>query len=242
MSLWKKDCILLGHQGSSGEPLDILVDMSKVLAVWPDAYVDIIVIRPGEDSSHAYMADCCIEGQTLIWHVSAADTELAGYGSAEIVVTKGTDIVLSCVVKTKIRPNIGGLDLPDPPEPAEGWVQTVIDAKNAVMDADAEVSELAIEIRAKHAAVISSAEAAEEAAATATEMADAAAESERMAKLYADMAEADVKDKGVFWLDIDEHGTLWYHFTNDLAEDLTFEMDDGDPAGTLYAVINLDEE
>lgn len=164
MSIWKRDCILLGHVGDN-QAHDIVVDVSSILKRWPSAYIEVAVLRPGE--STPYLADTHVADGKLYWHVNNSDTAIVGYGKAELIAYVDGGIGYTCTVVTKIKPILPGLSTADPPEPAEWWIEQVIGYKAEAVEA-AEAAE-------------ASATAAASSESDAADHAEAAAESETAA-------------------------------------------------------------
>ena len=247
MSLWKTDTIVIGHRGDSGK--QIKVDISSALITWPGATAEILAIRPGE--SQSYLVDADLADGILTWTVSAQDTAIAGDGQAEIVIYDDGKIAYSCIARTLIRESMAGTD--PSIDPMETWVARVIAAKDETVQASAEAKEALATVQDLADQAAADAERSEQAASEADEARSQALEQAETAKGYAESAEADAQkaehfadlaagaaaEKGVFWLETDESGTLWYYYSETLDE-LTFEMDPTDPTGTLYAVLTYD--
>ena len=140
MSIWGCEVVNLGHNGDHLAK-DIIVNVSGLLTKWPEASIDVIVRRPGEDT--VYIASTDIVAGYLYWHVTASDTAIVGDGQAEMVATtQDGRVAYSCTVKTRVRPSMDGIDQEEPPEPAKWWVEKVVEAA-ASAESSAEAAETA---------------------------------------------------------------------------------------------------
>ena len=137
MSMWKTDCVILGHKGDTGTELTF--DVTPAINSWPGCTVEIMVKRPGEDT--AYLAATELEGSTLTWTVQASDTAIEGYGDAEMIVYSGSRIAYTCLVKTLIRESMAETDPSE--DPMAHWVETVVESKTEVLSALESVNETA---------------------------------------------------------------------------------------------------
>lgn len=122
----------LGWQGeSNSRPIDI--DVSDWLVTWPDAAINMLVQRPGEEEF--YTANSTIRGGHLLWTPTRADVEIAGSGKLQIILTDDNDVELrSRVVETLIGNSLSGT-VGEAPEPAEGWVADVMQAAHFAQEA-----------------------------------------------------------------------------------------------------------
>ena len=122
----------LGWQGeSNSRPIDI--DVSDWLVTWPDAAINMLVQRPGEEEF--YPANSTIRGGHLLWTPTRADVEIAGSGKLQIILTDDNDVELrSRVVETLIGHSLSGT-VGEAPEPAEGWVADVMQAAHFAQEA-----------------------------------------------------------------------------------------------------------
>lgn len=122
----------LGWQGeSNSRPIDI--DVSDWLVTWPDAAINMLVQRPGEEEY--YPANSKILSGHLMWTPTRADVEIAGSGKLQIILTDNGDVELrSRVVETLIGHSLSGT-VGEAPEPAEGWVADVMQAAHFAQEA-----------------------------------------------------------------------------------------------------------
>ena len=113
------------------------IDMTGWLEDYPDGNIGLLVKRPWEDNY--YPADLKREGNIVIWKPTRADMMIDGEGEAQFVLTNAEGVELrSRVVGTKINASLGGT-AGDKPNPADSFVQTVI---NAAAQAEAAVEKM----------------------------------------------------------------------------------------------------
>lgn len=121
--------LFIGLQGESNARM-IDIDMSEWMRDWPDAKVDVLVQRPGEDKT--YPAKTKLRGGHLLWTPKREDVLIAGMGKAQIILTDKNDVELrSRVVQTIIGESIAGTE-GEAPDPEQGWVHQVLQAANEV--------------------------------------------------------------------------------------------------------------
>ena len=128
----------LGRQGEN-KATTIQIDVSEWIAEFPNANINILVLRNGDTSP--YIANATVENGILNWAITVSDTEKSGMGKAEIRATVDDIIKKSAVAVTYVIPSLEGEPSPTPPDPAQSWVDTVIEAKESIenMSATAEV-------------------------------------------------------------------------------------------------------
>lgn len=114
--------------GRRGENLatTIPIDVSAWLEQWPDASIDLLIVRPGDTS--AYVAKTRLEDGTLLWPVTKADTDRVGHGTFEVRAIAGEVVKKSIVARFKVCPCISCTGDPEPPETARDWVNDVLSA------------------------------------------------------------------------------------------------------------------
>ena len=121
--------LFIGLQGESNARM-IDIDMSEWMRDWPDAKVDMLVQRPGEDKT--YPVKTALRGGHLLWTPKREDVLIAGMGKAQIILTDKNDVELrSRVVQTIIGESIAGTE-GEAPDPEQGWVHQVLQAANEV--------------------------------------------------------------------------------------------------------------
>lgn len=118
----------LGRQTENGVTI-IEVNVQPWLDKWPGMKTEIMVTRPGE--SVAYPAATRIDGDCIIWTVNGTDTAVAGRGTAEILGLVNGVRKLSRTLRTRITASTVA-ETGDPPESAQPWVDTVINAADEI--------------------------------------------------------------------------------------------------------------
>ena len=120
--------LLLGRQTENGVTV-ISIDVQSWLDQWPGMEIVIMATRPGE--SAAYPAATRMDGNSIVWTVNGADTAIAGRGTAEILGLVDGVRKLSQIVRTRIKASTVAATM-EPPEGAQPWVDTVINAADEI--------------------------------------------------------------------------------------------------------------
>ena len=125
--------ILLGVQGES-LVTKITADVSGWLEEWPDG---VVAVRLIDENGLEHLADTVVDGGTLVWTVTAADTAAKGYGVGVTELVQGDVVKKSIPFTTRViaEPNASG----EAPEVIPGWVEQFISRMQA-MESDAEAS------------------------------------------------------------------------------------------------------
>lgn len=141
--------LLLGRQTENGVTV-ISIDVQSWLDQWPGMETVIMATRPGENA--AYPAATRMDGSCIVWTVNGADTAIAGRGTAEILGLVDGMRKLSQIVRTRIKMSTVATTT-DPPEGAQPWVDTVINAADEIknMTATAETLQPGDEATASYA-------------------------------------------------------------------------------------------
>lgn len=124
--------ILLGKQGEN----------KAVRVVWPgiveqytklygDGQFELVVVQKGQ----AYPAVVSVAGTDLVWDVLAADVATVGAGSLELIYYVGDTIAKSQTWDTFVVASKSAEGTTDPPEPQKAWVDKVLAAGQAAVDA-----------------------------------------------------------------------------------------------------------
>lgn len=195
--------------GRQGENLarQVVFDIRDLESLYGSGTVEVIHQRPGD--AQPYPLAVQRDGTLVTWDVTATDTDMSAatanerYGKCELRYYAGETLAKSQIWRTWVE---SAMDTPSetaPPEPEQGWVDQVLDAKqtaekaavDAKADADraavlaAEVAQNASQVaqnvsytnEAKEAAVLSASEASQSAK-QAAESASVASTSETNAK------------------------------------------------------------
>lgn len=120
--------LLLGRQTENGVTV-ISIDVQSWIDQWPGMETVIMATRPGENA--AYPAATRMDGSSIVWTVNGADTAIAGRGTAEILGLVDGVRKLSQIVRTRIKASTVAATM-EPPEGAQPWVDTVINAADEI--------------------------------------------------------------------------------------------------------------
>lgn len=117
--------------GKQGENLarTIEIDVSSMLAQWPNATFSILVKRKGD--AEPYLSVCSRSGNLVRWPITSVETEVSGNGQMELRCTSGTVIAKSYVATIKVAASISGTAT-ETPEPSQAWVDDVLAAADEV--------------------------------------------------------------------------------------------------------------
>lgn len=123
----------LGYVGEGGTRT-IEIDVSEWLNRWPTAEIVVHVLRPDK---YPYLPVTTVEDGVLKWTVQRDEVAVRGRGKAFIsAINKVTgDEYKSRVVQTIIAGTIEEFESVEAGDPAKGWVQQVLDARDEAADA-----------------------------------------------------------------------------------------------------------
>lgn len=128
--------------GKQGEHLarQILFDLSEWVHEYGTGTAELIYQRPGDEVP--YPIAIVQEGDTLIWTLTATDTDKSGaYGKCEMRYSVGDTVAKSKVWRTWVDASMNTDVGEVPPESEKAWVEQVLaagtDAKNAALRAEA---------------------------------------------------------------------------------------------------------
>ena len=232
--------LFLGNQGENGART-LEIDVSAWLEMWPEAQIEMLMQRPGEDEVFI-VENKEIKDGVIYFTPGSADTALAGVGKIMIYVKLGEKIAKSLIGSTMVLKSLDRSS--DPPEASEAWVNKVLEAADNAKESEEKAKHYAertdqaeqYAIRAEEAKDIS-VSAAEKAAAAAAvidraeEVTKAAEEATEKAESAAEQAESATNDaleaaKGIAFMtfDIDSDG---YLNLNNPYSNFSFEVTDG---------------
>lgn len=124
--------ILLGKQG---ENKAVRVVWSGIVEQYTKLYGDgrfeLVVVQKGQ----AYPAVVSVAGTDLVWDVLAADVATVGAGSLELIYYVGDTIAKSQTWDTFVVASKSAEGTTTPPEPQKAWVDKVLAAGQAAVDA-----------------------------------------------------------------------------------------------------------
>ncbi len=158
----------LGRRGETGVT-EVVFDLSAWLEEFGAGTAALYVRRP--DDAAAYPVALTIEDGSAVWAVSNTDTNVKGYGAAELVLSSD-----GVVKKSAVWPIYVGCDIGQPtgspPDPYESWLETLT-ALGAQAQEDAQAA----------------ADSAADASSSASDAADSAEDAEESAQAAAASAE-----------------------------------------------------
>lgn len=124
--------ILLGKQGENNAVRVVWPKIAeKYTKLYGDGRFELVVVQKGQ----AYPAVVNVDGPDLIWNVLTADVATVGAGSLELIYYVGDTIAKSQTWKTFVEVSESVEGTAEPPEPAKNWVDKVLKAGQAAVDA-----------------------------------------------------------------------------------------------------------
>lgn len=113
--------------GREGENLarQVVFDISEWRASYGDGTVSLIAQRHGD--AEPYPCNITVDGDTVTWPITSADTACPDYGHCELRYTVGDVLVKSEMWRTFVADALG-TPQPEPPEPQKAWVDKVLAA------------------------------------------------------------------------------------------------------------------
>lgn len=120
--------------GRDGENLarQVVFDISEWRASYGDGTVSLIAQRHGD--AEPYPCNITVDGDTVTWPITSADTACPDYGHCELRYSVGDVLVKSEMWRTFVADALG-TPQPEPPEPQKAWVDKVLAAGQAAVDA-----------------------------------------------------------------------------------------------------------
>lgn len=123
--------LLLGREGEN-----LARSMIFDIADWISAYgvgtVSLIAQRSGD--TEPYPCTVTVDGSSVTWLVTAADTARQGYGKCELRYAVG-DVLVKSETWLTYTADALGTPAPEAPEPQKAWVDKVLEAGQAAVDA-----------------------------------------------------------------------------------------------------------
>ena len=124
--------ILLGKQGENKAVRVVWSGIVEQYAkLYGDGRFELVVVQKGQ----AYPAVVSVDGADLVWDVLAADVATVGAGSLELIYYVGDTIAKSQTWDTFVVASKSAEGTTDPPEPQKAWVDKVLEAGQAAVDA-----------------------------------------------------------------------------------------------------------
>lgn len=173
--------------GRQGENLarTVEIDVSGMLAQWPDAVITLLVKR--KHDAEPYIADTTVKDGVLFWPITTVETADAGDGKLEIRATCGEVIAKSATGSFRVTASLTGSGT-EPPATEQGWVEKVLAAGAGVEQSASQASKAADRAEAAAETAESSIAQVQSAAQTATEKAKEAEDSAEAAATARDEA------------------------------------------------------
>ena len=114
----------IGRRGEN-EVTSIIFDYSAWLAEFGPGTVTLLVKRNTDLDPYPVVLSPG-EDNTAIWLVTSTDTAYIGNGQAEFSYLVGSQIKKSIVYRITVLPDIIGTPSPEPPDPYETWIDTLL--------------------------------------------------------------------------------------------------------------------
>lgn len=118
----------LGKRGEN-DALTVEFDVTNWLQKWPSADFVIVAKRSEEDTP--YIADTAKNGKILVWAIHAYDTNLQGYGIAQIRAVEGNVLKKSSIFKTFVADSIVAETI-EPDQPIPDWIDQTLKDMRAI--------------------------------------------------------------------------------------------------------------
>ena len=123
--------IVLGREGEN-LARSVIFDVSDWISAYGVGTVSLIAQRSGD--TEPYPCTVTVDGSSVTWEVTAADTARKGYGKCELRYAVG-DVLVKSETWLTYTADALGTPAPEPPEPQKAWVDKVLEAGQAAVDA-----------------------------------------------------------------------------------------------------------
>jgi len=117
------------------------------LAPWRELYGEngrASLLAEIPEQSTPYPCSTTLDGDRLIWQISAADTSIAGKGRCELSYYIDDRLVKSAIFQTFIADSLAEPGVA--PEPYSYWVDNVFKAKNEAIDAKEAIENMSVSV------------------------------------------------------------------------------------------------
>ena len=120
--------------GREGENLarSVIFDVSDWISAYGDGTVSLIAQRSGD--TEPYPCTVTVDGSAVTWLITAADTARQGYGKCELRYAVG-DVLVKSETWLTYTADALGTPAPEAPEPQKSWVDKVLEAGQAAVNA-----------------------------------------------------------------------------------------------------------
>ena len=140
--VYNVDKLIALDLGRQGENLarTIEIDVSSVLAQWPDAIISLLVKR--KHDTEPYIAATEVIDSILRWPITAVETQESGDGKFEVRAICGDVVAKSATGTFRVSTSLTG-SATEPPETEQAWVDQVLAAGAGIEESAARASEAA---------------------------------------------------------------------------------------------------
>lgn len=119
--------ITLGRQGENAALRIVWPDIAEKYArLYGNGVFSLAVKRMGDAAP--YPVSITIDGSSVVWIPSNADTEMVGAGACELTYVVDNAVAKSQTWGTEVLPSITGEGETEPPKPYQSWVDEVLKA------------------------------------------------------------------------------------------------------------------
>lgn len=133
--------LLLGRQGEH-LATQIRFPAQSYLDTYGEGVFHLIAQRQGD--AVPYPVGVTRDGTDVCWNVSRTDTAAAGAGTCELLFYTGDTLAKSQIWATRVLPSMDQ-ETPEPPDPYESWISTMLEAGAVVVEAQEAAEALAAE-------------------------------------------------------------------------------------------------
>ena len=123
--------IVLGREGEN-LARSVIFDVSDWISAYGVGTVSLIAQRSGD--TEPYPCTVTVDGSAVTWLITAADTARQGYGKCELRYAVG-DVLVKSETWLTYTADALGTPAPEAPEPQKAWVDKVLEAGQAAVDA-----------------------------------------------------------------------------------------------------------
>lgn len=128
----KDNHIILGKRGENHASKVRFSEPLLWQSVFGEGTVELLHQRKGDEAP--YPVVLTVEDGIAYWHISSADTAIAGEGKCELRYMVDDVVVKSRIFRTTVLQALGD-DTVDPPEPQKPWVDQVLEAAEKIESA-----------------------------------------------------------------------------------------------------------
>jgi hypothetical protein len=172
--------------------------------------------RSGDTDPYLCVTTPSADNDILSWVINSADVAEAGNGCAQLTYFVNDAVAKSVIYSTSVLPSLTSGITPDPQQP---WIEQVMQAG---------ASAIANGLKSEGYAVGTQ---------DGVEVESGSPYYENNAKFYAQLSQQGAESSGYVWFDVDEEtGNALAYMSNNLAQDITFTVDES--TGTMGVTFN----